>query len=63
MKFRNIYLAVALLATSVAFTACSDDDEWNQTGGGKVEMTSPARAFILNEGTMNHNNSNLIYFD
>ena len=47
MKFRNIYLAVALLATSVAFTACSDDDEWNQTGGGKVEMTSPARAFIL----------------
>ncbi len=63
MNFRNTYLAVALLATSVAFTACDSDDEWNPTGSGKVTMTTSSRAFILNEGTMGHNNSNLIYFD
>lgn len=63
MKFRKIYLAVALLATSFAFTACSDDNEWNTKGDGTVEFNTPARAFILNEGTMNNNNSNLIYFD
>ena len=63
MRFRKIYLAAALLATSFAFTSCDDDDEWNQKGDGNVEFTTPARAFILNEGTMNHNNSNLIYFD
>ncbi len=63
MKFRKIYLAVALLATGFTFTACDDDNEWNTKGDGQVEFTTPARAFILNEGTMNNNNSNLIYFD
>lgn len=64
MKFRNIYLAVALLASSLAFIACDNDDEqWNPTGSGKVTMATSARAFILNEGTMNRGNSNLIYFD
>lgn len=63
MKFRKIYLAAALLATSFAFTACDDDNEWNPKGDGNVEFTTPARAFILNEGTMGNNNSNLIYFD
>ncbi len=63
MKLRKIYLAAAVLATSFAFTACDDDNEWNPKGDGKVEFATPARAFILNEGTMGHNNSNLIYFD
>lgn len=63
MKFRKLYLAAALLATSFTFTACDDDNEWNPKGDGNVEFTTPARAFILNEGNMNSNNSNLIYFD
>jgi hypothetical protein len=63
MKFRNVYLAVALLATSFSFTACNDDDEWNTKGDGNVEFTTSARAFILNEGNMGSNNSNIIYFD
>ncbi len=63
MKFRKFYLAAVLLATSLAFTACDDDNEWNSKGDGNVEFATSARAFILNEGTMGHNNSNLIYFD
>ena len=62
MKKGKIWLlsAVALLA---GFTSCSDDDEWNTLGGGKVEMKSSARAFILNEGNFGKNNSKLFYFD
>ncbi len=63
MKFRKVFLAVALTAVGFSFTACDDDNEWNPKGDGNVEFTTPARAFILNEGTMNNNNSNLIYFD
>lgn len=57
------FLALLAFTMSVVFTSCSDDDVWNTTGGGKVEMESPCRAFILNEGSMNKNNSNIIYFD
>ena len=58
------YLAFWALALPFIFTSCSDDDDvWNTTGGGKVEMESPDRAFILNEGSMGKNNSNIIYFD
>ncbi len=57
------YLALLAFAVLAGFTSCSDDDEWNTTGGGKVEMESSDRAFILNEGSMNKNNSNIIYFD
>lgn len=62
MKKGKIWLlsAVALLA---GFTSCSDDDEWNTLGGGKVEMKSSARAFILNEGIWKENNSKLFFFD
>lgn len=58
-------ILVALLAlTSVVFTftSCSED-EWNAFGNGKVEMPNASRAFILNEGSMGKNNSNIIYFD
>lgn len=58
------FLALLALAMSAVFTSCdNDDDVWNTTGGGKVEMESPCRAFILNEGSMSKNNSNIIYFD
>ncbi len=61
-KKANIWMLSAL-ALAVGFSSCSNDEEWNTTGDGKVEMTSSARAFILNEGNMNKNNSNIIYFD
>lgn len=63
MKKFNILMVLLLLAAGFTFTSCSDDDEWNTTGDGKVEMQSSARAFVLNEGSMNKNNSNIFYFD
>ncbi len=63
MKSTKIAL-MGLLALIAGLSSCSsDDDEWNTTGGGKVEMASSSRAFILNEGSMGRNNSNIIYFD
>lgn len=58
-------ILVALLALTCVvftFTSCSED-EWNAFGNGKVEMPNASRAFILNEGSMGKNNSNIIYFD
>lgn len=63
MKFNKIYMLLLMAVAGFAFTSCSDDDEWNTTGDGKVEMETSARAFILNEGSMGKNNSNLVYFD
>lgn len=63
MKLYKFSLFTLLLAASAAFTSCSDDEEWNTTGDGTVEMKSSARAFILNEGSMNKNNSSITYFD
>jgi len=48
---------------TAGFTSCSDDDEddsWKE--GATVELAG-TRAFILNEGNMGYNNSNLIYFN
>lgn len=62
MKLRSIFLS-ALLALSVGavFTSCDDeDDSWRD--GSQVDLPA-TRAFILNEGSMNSNNSNLICFD
>lgn len=64
MKLQSLFLtALCAIGTGFIFTACSDDDandDWQQ--GAKVEL-SQTRAFILNEGSMGHNNANLIYFD
>lgn len=66
MKIRSFILsAMGALAVVVGFASCSDDDDdydgsWQN--GSKVELAQ-TRAFILNEGSMSHNNSNLIYFD
>ncbi|MGI6243755.1 MAG: hypothetical protein ACOYJK_09540 [Prevotella sp.] len=62
MKKGKIWL-LSVVALVAGFTSCSDDDEWNTLGDGKVKMKSSARAFILNEGNMNKNNSKLYYFD
>lgn len=55
--------ALSAMALLVGFTSCSDDEEWNPLGGGKVEMAHSSRAFILNEGSLNKNNSTIYYFD
>lgn len=52
-----------LCLCALAFTACSDDDDWNKTGDGRVTIPSSSRAFILNEGSFGASNSNIIYFD
>ncbi len=54
---------LSILAISAGFTSCDDDDdEWNATGDGQVEMAK-TRAFVLNEGSMNKNNAGITYFD
>ncbi|MCR4994405.1 MAG: hypothetical protein K6A32_03355 [Bacteroidales bacterium] len=63
MKLRNFYLAtLCVLSLNLMFTACSDDDDDAWKDGATVELNQK-RAFILNEGSMGYNNSNLIYFD
>lgn len=59
---KNKWLLGAL-ALALGFSSCGEDEVWNTTGGGKVEMKSSSRAFVLNEGSMGKNNSNIIYFD
>lgn len=65
MKFKKFAYAamVVLLASTSMLSSCSDDDDepgWKK--GSQVNLAQ-TRAFILNEGSQNHNNSNLIYFD
>ena len=77
MKLRSFYYAVlcALMVTA-GFASCSDDDDDNpakQPEVPAVEKTdwrdstlvkmADTRAFILNEGSIGLNNSNMIYFD
>lgn len=77
MKIRSFYYAVlcALMVTA-GFASCSDDDDDNpakQPEVPAVEKTdwrdstlvkmADTRAFILNEGSIGLNNSNMIYFD
>lgn len=64
MNFKNKTIwALGAFAVLAGFSSCGGDDEWNTIGDGKVEMSSSARAFILNEGSMGKNNSNIVYFD
>ena len=63
MKFRNLfYGALCAMMVTAGFTSCSDDDDDSWRDGSNVEMVN-TRAFILNEGNKDANNSNIIYFD
>ena len=64
MKFSKLTLAsLSVLTLALGFSSCSSDDSWDTTGDGKITFESSSRAFILNEGSMNKNNSNIYYFD
>lgn len=64
MKFSKLTLAsLAVLSLAFGLTSCSSDDSWDNTGDGKIAFTNSSRAFILNEGSMNKNNSSIYYFD
>jgi len=59
----NCFATLVAVALTLSFAACSsddDDDDWKE--GATVELAN-TRAFILNEGTMGRNNTNIIYFD
>jgi hypothetical protein len=51
-----------MLAISVTFTSCSDDDDapWNDEGT-KVELPQ-RRMFILNEGKADNNNAGIAFY-
>lgn len=63
MKHRSLFFsALCALTLGVLLTSCDDSDEPAWREGSKVELPRN-RAFILNEGSMGYNNSNLICFD
>ncbi|MCI1647621.1 MAG: hypothetical protein LKI39_00035 [Bacteroides sp.] len=60
--FSNTFCLLALsVLTSLSFSACSsDDDSWDDSGS---TVTLPdSRVYILNEGTMGSNNSNIEFY-
>jgi len=63
MELKKILFGGLCLAVLAAgFTSCSDDDDNSWKEGSKVDIAN-THAFMLNEGNMARNNSNLIYFD
>lgn len=63
MKFRSIFFtALCGLAVSTAMTSCSDDDYDPFAGGSKVALPEHM-GYILNQGSFNMNNANIVYFD
>ena len=63
MKVRSLlFSTLCMLAISVTFTSCSDDDDapWNDEGT-KVELPQ-RRIFILNEGKADNNNAGIAFY-
>ena len=63
MKVRSLlFSTLCMLAISVTFTSCSDDDDapWNDEGT-KVELPQ-RRMFILNEGKADNNNAGIAFY-
>ncbi|MDL2252297.1 hypothetical protein LJC12_05540 [Odoribacter sp. OttesenSCG-928-J03] len=62
MKFRSLFLSVlCMVMMGLSFSACSDDDDDKGDEGSVVELPG-ARAFILNEGTYEGNNSGITFY-
>lgn len=62
MKVRNLLWSVlCMLALSVTFSSCSDDDDSWDDDGSTVELPQ-RRAFILNEGMNKANNASIAFY-
>lgn len=63
MKVKSLLVSIlCLLALSSSFISCSDEYVPGWDEGSKVELPQ-LRAFILNAGTSNQNNSSLTFYD
>lgn len=63
MRLRSLFFAgLCALATTVGFTSCSDDDDYDDSWkeGSKVDLPQ-YRAFVLSEGLYGKNNSHLFF--
>lgn len=62
MKVRSLLFSMlCILAVSVSFTSCSDDDDNSRDAGSKVALPH-TRAFFLNEGSWKGNNAGLAFY-
>ena len=63
MKLRSLVFGMlSMLALSVAFTACSDNDDESSNDDGSVVELPKKRAFILNEGKYQGNNAGIAFY-
>lgn len=62
MKVRSLLVSMlCMLALSVSFASCSDDDDLLDDSGSTVAL-SQVRAFFLNAGTQGANNANIAFY-
>lgn len=61
MKVRSLLVSMlCMLALSVSFASCSDDDDLLDDSGSTVALPQ-VRAFFLNAGTQGANNANIAF--
>ena len=61
MKVRSLLVSMlCMLALSVSFASCSDDDDLLDDSGSTVALPQ-VRAFFLNAGSQGANNSNIAF--
>ena len=62
MKVRSLLVSMlCMLALSVSFASCSDDDDLLDDSGSTVALPQ-VRAFFLNAGTQGANNANIAFY-
>lgn len=62
MKVRSLLFGVlCMLALGVSFASCSDDDDSSDDEGTKITLPK-TRAYFLNEGSYNGNNTGLAFY-
>jgi len=63
MKIKSLLFSVlCMLAISLSFTACSDDDDNDLIDDGSTVVLPKTRAFILNEGSYQMNNAGITFY-
>lgn len=62
MKVRSLLVSMlCMLALSVSFASCSDDDDLLDDSGSTVALPQ-VRTFFLNAGTQGANNANIAFY-